>query len=107
MSKNLYIAATGQSDGKTTTSIGLYSYLEKHHQKVGFIKPVGQQYVLVNDRQVDKDSYLVENIFQSNIDIKLTSPIAIPSGYTEDYIEHREERKGILRADCLRATTSS
>ncbi len=101
MCKTLFIAATGQSDGKTTTSIGLYHCLRQQNMNVGFIKPVGQQYVLVNDQQVDKDSYLIETIFQSMIDIKLTSPIAIPSGYTERYIENRQEMKGVLRADLL------
>ena len=97
MSKNLFVAATGMSDGKTTLSIGLYHHFQKIEKKVGFIKPVGQRYVLVNDVQIDKDSYLIDNIYSPDSDIRLTSPIAIPSGYTEEYILHREERKHVLQ----------
>ncbi|MDD5456728.1 MAG: AAA family ATPase [Candidatus Margulisbacteria bacterium] len=96
-SKNLFIAASGQSDGKTTLSIILYNFFQTIKKKVGFIKPVGQKYVVVNDEQIDKDSYLIEHIFQSHVDIKLTSPIAIPSGYTEEYILERANRKDQLK----------
>ena len=78
-------------------SIGLYDYFLKHNYNVGFIKPVGQRYVAVNNKQIDKDSYLMEHIFQSKVDIKLTSPIAIPRGFTEEYIEHRETQKNDLQ----------
>ncbi len=93
MSKNLYIAATGQSDGKTTTSIGLFDIFREKKFNVGFIKPVGQRYISVGNDQIDKDSYLIEQIFQSKCNIKDMSPIAIPAGYTTQYIENRHDLK--------------
>lgn len=103
MTKNIYIAATGQSDGKTTLSIGLYNYFNHIGKNVGFIKPVGQRYVLLDDVQIDKDSYLIDNIYQSDIDIKLTSPIAIPHGYTEDYILHREDKRHVIEERLMKS----
>jgi BioD-like phosphotransacetylase family protein len=97
MSKNLFVAATGQSDGKTTTSIGLFDIFRENKFKVGFIKPVGQRYINVGNDQIDKDSYLIEQIFQSKCNIRDMSPIAIPSGYTTQYIENRHDLKEELR----------
>jgi Mrp family chromosome partitioning ATPase len=39
----IYIAATRQHVGKTTVSLAVLSGLTKRFDKVGFIKPVGQQ----------------------------------------------------------------
>jgi len=44
----VFIAATRQNDGKTTTSLGLLSALQKRLQKVGYIKPVGQRFVQID-----------------------------------------------------------
>lgn len=93
MSKNLFIAATGQSDGKTTTSIGLFDVFIEKKLNVGFIKPVGQRYISVGEDQIDKDSYLIEQIFKSKRNIRDMSPIAIPAGYTTKYINNRVELK--------------
>jgi len=93
MSKNLFVAATAQSDGKTTTSIGLFNVFREKKFNVGFIKPIGQRYISVDNEQIDKDSYLIEQIFQSKYNIKDMSPIAIPSGYTTKYIENRHDLK--------------
>ena len=41
----IYVAATHQHVGKTTTSLALLSGLSKRFDRVGFIKPVGQQHV--------------------------------------------------------------
>ena len=96
MVKNIFIAATGMSDGKSTLSIGLLNYFINNGNKIGFIKPVGQRFVLVNDEQIDKDSYLMDNIYHASKDIRLTSPIAIPNGYTEEYILNRDEKRDLL-----------
>ncbi len=97
MSKNLFVAATGQSDGKTTTSIGLFDLFREKNMNVGFIKPVGQRYIEVDNNQIDKDSYLIEQIFNSKCNIKDMSPIAIPSGYTAKYIENRADLREELQ----------
>jgi BioD-like phosphotransacetylase family protein len=43
----IFVGATKQHVGKTSTSLALMSGLKKRFDKVGFIKPVGQQHVPV------------------------------------------------------------
>lgn len=40
----IFIAATEQDTGKTTTSLGLYSALGSRFSNIGYIKPVGQRF---------------------------------------------------------------
>ncbi|KAL9190730.1 hypothetical protein ACHAXT_000436 [Thalassiosira profunda] len=90
----IFVAATKQHVGKTTTSLALMSGLQKRFPKVGFIKPVGQQHVTVyspsldEDIRVDKDICLLKEQFHlDHIDYKAMSPVIIPRGYTKKYIE--------------------
>ena len=62
--KRLFIAATRMNDGKTTTSLALFSALRSMTDKVGFIKPVGQRYVEYQGNKVDEDSVLLNRIFK-------------------------------------------
>ena len=55
--KHVFVAATRQNDGKTTFSLGLFNALQKRFNSMGYMKPVGQQYVMVNDKRIDKDAY--------------------------------------------------
>ena len=86
--KQIFVAATRQNDGKTTFSLGLFNALQKRYDKIGYMKPVGQQYVMVNDKRIDKDAFLFHKEFNLKDRIELTSPIAVPKGFTQDYIDH-------------------
>ena len=46
MSKKVFIAATRQNDGKTTISLGLMAMLKERFETIGFIKPIGQRYLV-------------------------------------------------------------
>ena len=46
MAKKIFIAATMQNDGKTTVSLGLIAALKKRFERIGFIKPIGQRYLV-------------------------------------------------------------
>lgn len=83
---NIYIAATRQNDGKTIVSLGLLSVLRKRVKRIGYIKPVGQHYHLINKKKIDKDAVLMKKIFSFKDGLPNMSPVAIPSGFTEDYI---------------------
>lgn len=83
---NVYIAATRQNDGKTMVSLGLLSALRKFVKKVGYMKPVGQQYRVIDGKKIDKDAVLMQKIFNLKGDLFHMSPIAIPPGFTERYI---------------------
>ncbi len=56
----LFIAATEQNTGKTTTAVGLYAELRKTFERIGFIKPVGQRFVDVEGKQIDETAYSSE-----------------------------------------------
>mmetsp|Transcript_12757 Transcript_12757/g.24257 ORF Transcript_12757/g.24257 Transcript_12757/m.24257 type:complete len:507 (-) Transcript_12757:91-1611(-) len=89
----IFVAATRQHVGKTTTSLAIMSGLQKRFEKVGFIKPVGQQHVEVKSGtgdtlRVDKDVCLVKEHFHlDHIDYDAMSPVIIPSGYTKRYVD--------------------
>ncbi len=85
--KRIFIAATGQDDGKTTVSLGLITAFKKRlNAKIGFIKPVGQRYVEQGGYKVDEDSVLIERV--CGVDCSLTdmSPIAVERGFTANYV---------------------
>ena len=88
--KIIYITGFRQHAGKTVTSIGLISLLKKYipAEKIGYIKPVGQQLVdLPSGIQVDKDVRLMEH-FSGIPDMKLEnlSPVQLGSGFTKAFL---------------------
>ncbi|MEK6794337.1 MAG: AAA family ATPase [Spirochaetota bacterium] len=87
----IFIAATGQNVGKTTASVGILNFFKKRGFRTGFIKPVGQKYITVDDVMVDDDSVFMRDIFGLTDDLKSMSPVAIPRGFTTDYIQNREK----------------
>lgn len=91
MNKNaIFIAATGQNVGKTTLSLGIIAGLKKRFPSVGFIKPMGQQHVKVNEQTiVDKDVVLFKEYFQLSTAWSDMSPVIIPAGFTRDYLDKK------------------
>ena len=87
MSKKIFIAATMQNDGKTTVSLGLIAALKKRFERIGFIKPIGQRYLMEQGYKVDEDSVLIEEVFGIKCNIKDMSPVAIEKGFTERFID--------------------
>jgi hypothetical protein len=92
--KRIFIAATMQNDGKTTLSMGLIMSLKKRFKNVGFIKPIGQRYLIEEGYKVDEDSVLIEEICGIRSSLRDMSPVAIEKGFTESYI--KKQRKGHL-----------
>jgi BioD-like phosphotransacetylase family protein len=83
----LFIAATDQNDGKTTTALGLFAALRKKLGRIGFIKPVGQRFVEVEGRQIDEDTVLIDQTFSVHTPLEAMSPIAVEPNFTRRYIE--------------------
>ena len=94
----IFVAATKQHVGKTTTCLAVLSGLQKRFENVGFLKPVGQQHLKVDiesdDEQkrssirVDKDVVLIKEHFNlDHIDYRYMSPVIIPKGYTRRYVD--------------------
>lgn len=88
MNRAIFIAATGQNVGKTTLCLGILAALHKRYDKVGFIKPVGQQHIKVlDDLNVDKDVILFKEYFKLQSNYSEMSPVILPSGFTRDYLD--------------------
>jgi len=83
----LFIAATEQNTGKTTTALGLHRALHDRFQRIGFIKPVGQRFVEVDGRRIDEDSVLIRATFDTQVPLEDMSPIAVEPDFTRRYID--------------------
>lgn len=93
----IFIAATRQNDGKTTTSLGLMSALRQFYPRVGYIKPVGQRFVEIQDQQIDEDTVLMDSVYKLNCPLNDMSPIAILPNFTREYIERSDNERLVKR----------
>lgn len=91
--KKIYVAATRQNDGKTITALGLLDAFCEIFPNVGYIKPVGQQVKLIRDKRIDKDATLMNEVFQIGSQLPDMSPVAVPRGFTKNYILHGDVDK--------------
>lgn len=111
----VYVAATRQHVGKTSTCLALLSGLQKRFNRVGFMKPVGQQSLKVQNKagdwiNIDKDAVLVKEHFGlDHLEYQHTSPVLIPKGYTRDYLDGkiRMEHQEALVQEAYRAIRST
>ena len=83
----LFVAATGQNDGKTTMALGLFSALRERFGEIGFIKPVGQRFVEVEGKKIDEDTFLIDNTFHVEVPLEAMSPISVEPDFTRRYID--------------------
>jgi len=83
---SIYVAATRQNDGKTTTALGLLEAFSETYPEIGYIKPVGQQVKLIGEHEIDKDATLMKDVFHIGSPLYDMSPVAVPRGFTEEYI---------------------
>ena len=84
--RHLYLAATGQNRGKTTTSLGLLDGFHRRGLHTGFMKPVGQRTVVVDGAPADEDAVLMRSVFGLPEPYSVMSPVHIPRGFTKAYI---------------------
>jgi len=83
----VFIAATRQNDGKTTTSLGLLAALQRYYPRVGYIKPVGQRFVEIAEHKIDEDTVLMDSVYRLNCPLVDMSPIAVEPDFTRKYLE--------------------
>jgi len=95
--KKVYIAATRQNDGKTITCLGLISALKKRVANIGYIKPVGQRYIEIDGHRIDEDGLLIKEVYEIEGDLQDMSPVAVPHGFTEAYIDN-PDRESLARS---------
>src|SRR5271156_5517300 len=83
----VFIAATRQDEGKTTVSLGLIAALQKHFPRIGYIKPVGQRFVEIEEQKIDEDTVLMDSIYRMNTPLVDMSPIAVEPDFTRKYLQ--------------------
>ena len=83
----VFIAATRQNDGKTTASLGLIAALQEHFPRVGYIKPVGQRFIEVDEQKIDEDTVLMDSVYRLNCPLVDMSPIAVEPDFTRKYLQ--------------------
>ncbi len=86
--KNVYISSIYQNAGKTTVALGLFKLFQERQLTPSFLKPVGQQTVSVGNHDIDKDTYLIGEVYHRRSLFKDMSPVTIGPGFTEKYIFH-------------------
>ncbi len=87
--RRIFVAATRQNDGKTTTSLGLFGALRSLGHNVSYIKPVAQRVVEVeNGVEVDEDTFLLNSIYDVKIPIAAMSPVAVDPSFTRRYLDN-------------------
>ena len=83
----VFIAATRQNDGKTTTSLGLLAAMQKFYPRIGYIKPVGQRFVEIEEQKIDEDTVLMDHVYRLNCPLLDMSPIAVEPDFTRKYLQ--------------------
>ena len=84
--RRVFLAATGQNRGKTTTSLGLTAAIRDRGLRLGFLKPVGQRYLVVDGTRADEDAVLMQEVFDLPDALNDMSPVTLPRRFTTDYI---------------------
>jgi uncharacterized protein len=87
--RHVYLAATGQNRGKTTVSLGVLDGFHRRGLSTGFIKPVGQRTIIEDGIPADEDAILMRSVFDLAEPLGQMSPVHIPRGFTQAYIEGR------------------
>ena len=103
MARKVFVAATGQNSGKTTTSLSLMYMARKKYERVGFIKPLGPKPTLARNKMVtDKDAALMAEVFGLEDDLALMSPVVLMPGDTQKILDGeisaRDQERKILHA---------
>ena len=85
--RHVYLAATGQNRGKTTVALGLLDGFQRRGLSAGFFKPVGQRTVMEGGVPADEDAVLMRTVFDLGEPLDRMSPVHIPRGFTQSYID--------------------
>ncbi len=99
----LFVAATRQNDGKTTTCLGLFAALLTKFDRVGYIKPIGQRFIDVEGLMIDEDSWLLHKTYNLQVPIEAMSPVAIDTTFTRRFIDDPEGVRPVLVDKIVRA----
>lgn len=87
MAKKVFIAASSQHVGKTTSTLGIVAALQEKGYKVGYCKPVGQKAQTFHGLFADKDAHLFSTFMHFLLNPDLHSPVILGKGATTAYLD--------------------
>jgi hypothetical protein len=96
--KGVFIAATGQNQGKTTTSLAIFRKLLGEYDDLSFMKPVGQRTIEVHGETADEDAVLMKEVFSLKSNANIMSPVTVPRGFTKDYLDGNKSNASIKKS---------
>jgi BioD-like phosphotransacetylase family protein len=94
----VFIAATGQNIGKTTTCLALLRRLLPDHPGLNFMKPVGQRTIERMGIEADEDVLLMKDVFHIEGLARSMSPVTVPAGFTRDYLDDKTTNAMLQKA---------
>jgi BioD-like phosphotransacetylase family protein len=89
MARKIFISATGQDCGKTTTSLSLLYQARQRYERIGFIKPIGPKPINFMGRRIDTDPATMAQVYGLEHLIDYMCPVVVEPGMTQDVIEGR------------------
>src|SRR4030043_76061 len=92
----IYVAGTKFS-GKTALCLGLFNIFNELGMKVGYFKPVGHGYKMVDDRYLDPDVIMMKEVIGLSDPIEDICPIVLGNHYLDQISEIVEETKVKIR----------
>lgn len=101
MKKRIYVAATSQHIGKTTSTLGLVQAIRNKGVNVGYCKPVGQEGINFSGIYVDKDAVLFSKVMDFRLQANIHSPVILGPGATTRFLDNPDDfdyEKDILYA---------
>jgi len=61
--------------------------LQQHYETIGYIKPVGQRFVEIEEQKIDEDTVLMDAVYRLNCPLVDMSPIAVEPEFTRKYLQ--------------------
>ncbi|MBE0597191.1 MAG: AAA family ATPase [Desulfuromonadales bacterium] len=87
MARKIFVSATSQDCGKTTTSLSLLHQARQRYPRIGFIKPVGPKPIDFNGRRIDTDPAMIAQVYGLEHLIDDMCPVVVEPGMTQRMVK--------------------
>src|SRR5437868_1513985 len=61
--------------------------MQKFYPRIGYIKPVGQRFVEIEEQKIDEDTVLMDTVYDLDCLLSDMSPIAVEPDFTRKYLQ--------------------
>jgi hypothetical protein len=86
LAKKIFISATSQDSGKTTTSLSLLYQARQKYERIGFIKPIGPKPIDFHGRRIDTDPAMMAQVYGLEHQIDCMCPVVVERGMAQQAI---------------------